>query len=67
MENRKVPLEEIQNGRYRMLRLIGRGAMGEVYLAQDTRIDRKVAIKVIRDELGTYPDDTFICGLAAAA
>ncbi len=41
-----------------MLRLIGRGAMGEVYLAQDTRIDRHVAIKVIRDELGTYPGET---------
>src|SRR5712692_4324151 len=53
----KMPLEELQNGRYRLLRLIGKGAMGEVYLAQDKRIDRRVAIKVIRDELGTYPDD----------
>jgi serine/threonine protein kinase len=30
--------------------------MGEVYLAEDTRIDRQVAIKVVRAETEPYPD-----------
>ncbi|HLH60348.1 MAG TPA: serine/threonine-protein kinase [Ktedonobacteraceae bacterium] len=50
-------LESLQNGRYRLLRLIGQGAMGRVYLGEDTRIDRQVAIKVISTEMGAYPDD----------
>ncbi len=29
--------------------------MGEVYLAQDTRIERNVAIKIVRDEISPYP------------
>ncbi len=52
-----MALESLQNGRYRLLRLIGQGAMGRVYLAEDTRIDRQVAIKVISTEIGAYPDD----------
>ena len=50
-------MEELQNGRYRLLRLIGQGAMGKVYLAEDTRIGRQVAIKVIQPEMSPYPDD----------
>lgn len=51
-----MPLEGLQLGRYQLSRLLGSGGMGEVYLATDTRINRQVAIKVIRDEATAYPD-----------
>jgi eukaryotic-like serine/threonine-protein kinase len=35
-------------GRYSVLGLVGRGAMGEVYAAYDPELDRKVAIKLLR-------------------
>jgi serine/threonine protein kinase len=44
-----------QLGHYRLTRQIGGGAMGEVYLAEDTRLPRQVAIKVIRAEAPSYP------------
>ena len=35
-------------GRYRVIRPLGRGAFGQVYLAHDDSLDRPVAIKVPR-------------------
>ena len=35
-------------GRYRILDFLGAGAMGEVYLAEDPQIERKLAIKTVR-------------------
>ena len=39
--------DSAQLGPYTISRLIGRGGMGEVYLADDARLDRQVALKVL--------------------
>src|SRR5687768_9588255 len=43
-------------GRYQPVRLLGRGAMGRVLLAQDPVVGRDVAIKLLRDDLVIPPE-----------
>ena len=41
---------------YRIVSRIGAGSMGEVYLAQDTNLDRKVALKILPADLAANRD-----------
>src|ERR1700675_1013091 len=41
---------------YRIVSKISAGSMGEVYLAQDTKLDRKVALKILPAELAANRD-----------
>jgi len=43
-------------GRYQLLSLVGRGGMGEVYCAVDTRLNRLVAVKVLPSYLSGEPE-----------
>ena len=40
-----------QIGRYKILSSIGAGGMGEVYLAHDTRLNRKIALKILPESI----------------
>src|SRR5215468_3156941 len=49
-------LEGQQLDHYQIISLIGSGGMGDVYLAEDSRIGQQVAIKVIWTEQNFYPN-----------
>ena len=45
------PTPRVIDNKYRVDQLLGRGGMGAVYRSRDVRLDRQVAVKVVRPEL----------------
>src|SRR5712675_1573158 len=47
---------------FRIEKLLGKGGMGEVYLATDVTLDRQVALKLLRREVASDPEyrDRFV-------
>jgi serine/threonine protein kinase/membrane-associated phospholipid phosphatase len=49
-EDRPQPIVGEKLAHYRVIERLGSGGMGEIYLAEDTRLDRRVALKVLPPE-----------------
>jgi len=55
IQNQAQSLVGQQVGPYKIDSLLGVGGMGEVYLAQDPRLDRAIALKILPKELASDP------------
>jgi len=67
---KRDPLLDAEVGNFRILSVLGRGAMGTVYEAEDTMLRRKVALKMLLPEVaakGTEATERFLEEARAAA
>jgi serine/threonine-protein kinase len=57
-QNDKAPIKELTGriGKYDIIRPLGKGAMGMVYLAHDTKLERDVALKVMVAQIADDPE-----------
>ena len=51
-----MTVHKVLDGRYELGGLLGVGGTGEIYDGWDTRLDRPVAVKLLRREVGSRPD-----------
>jgi serine/threonine protein kinase/Tfp pilus assembly protein PilF len=51
-----MPLDRDRIAHYRLVRMVGAGAMGEVYEAVDEHLNRRVAVKVISSAASSHPE-----------
>ena len=51
-------MNKVLGGRYQLGAMIGTGGMADVYIAQDQRLSREVAVKILRSDLAK--DSTFV-------
>jgi len=50
------PLLGTQLGSFRLIRRLGRGGMGSVYLGEHVSIGSRMAVKVLHEHLAAYPE-----------
>ena len=65
MDNKDKYIGRVFDDRYVVQELIGEGGMAVVYKGQDLRLDRSVAIKIMRDEMAA--DEEFRRAFCAEA
>src|SRR4029450_9307597 len=59
------PIGRVLGGRYRLLSPLGSGASAQVYLAEDVRLRRRVAVKLLHP--GLADDESFLRRFRAEA
>ena len=50
--HKRMQVPDLSGTRYRVIKFLGRGGMGEVWLAEDTVLERRVALKILSLESG---------------